>query len=167
MLKITRLCQIADGYQGNISRPAYCLLPLQIQQFAQLGIVSQLAVRIQRQVIGKQVYVVREQGLHSPLLHTNYSLVFPPPEITVMHEHGVGTLCNRRVYLNPPMEVCIQRDPSGLYAAADSGDSGDIPGLSFPYTPPELAHLELDTAALEIDDCLDQVLALMKEQGII
>jgi bifunctional enzyme CysN/CysC len=71
------------------------------------------------------------------------------------------------VYLNPPMEVCIQRDPSGLYAAADSGDSGDIPGLSFPYTPPELAHLELDTAALEIDDCLDQVLALMKEQGII
>lgn len=71
------------------------------------------------------------------------------------------------IYLNPPMEVCIQRDPSGLYAAADSGDSGDIPGLSFPYTPPELAHLELDTAALEIDECLDQVIALMKEQGII
>lgn len=71
------------------------------------------------------------------------------------------------IYLNPPMEVCIQRDPSGLYAAADSGDSGDIPGLSFPYTPPEVAHLELDTAALEIDECLDQVIALMKEQGII
>lgn len=71
------------------------------------------------------------------------------------------------IYLNPPMEVCIQRDPSGLYAAADSSDSGDVPGLSFPYSPPELAHLELDTAALEIDDCLDQVISLMKEQGII
>lgn len=76
------------------------------------------------------------------------------------------------VYLNPPMDVCIQRDPSGLYAAAegagkDGGDSSDVPGLSFPYSPPEQAHLELDTAALSIEDCLDQVVNLMKQEEII
>ncbi|MCH7816532.1 MAG: sulfate adenylyltransferase subunit CysN [Proteobacteria bacterium] len=71
------------------------------------------------------------------------------------------------IYLNPPMEVCIQRDPSGLYAAAEGSDSTDIPGLSFPYDPPELTHLELDTAALSIEECLDRVTKLMLAEKII
>ncbi|NQV68576.1 MAG: sulfate adenylyltransferase subunit CysN [Pseudohongiella sp.] len=71
------------------------------------------------------------------------------------------------VYLNPPMEVCIQRDPSGLYAAADRLESPDIPGLSFPYSAPEVAHLELDTARLSVEDCLQQVIKLMQTEAII
>ncbi|MDA1371616.1 MAG: sulfate adenylyltransferase subunit CysN [Proteobacteria bacterium] len=71
------------------------------------------------------------------------------------------------IFLNPPMEVCIQRDPSGLYAAAESSDSKDIPGLSFPYSPPEVTHLKLDTAALSIDECLNEVIKLMATEGII
>ena len=71
------------------------------------------------------------------------------------------------VHLNPPMEVCIQRDPSGLYAAAEGKDSTDIPGLSFPYNPPETVHLELDTDDLSIDACLDEVIRLMREKKII
>jgi bifunctional enzyme CysN/CysC len=71
------------------------------------------------------------------------------------------------IYLNPPLEVCIQRDPSGLYASAEAQDSNDIPGLSFPYSPPDVCHLELDTASLDIDQCLDKVLKLMREQGIV
>jgi bifunctional enzyme CysN/CysC len=71
------------------------------------------------------------------------------------------------VYLNPPMEVCIQRDPSGLYAAAETSESSDIPGLSFPYDQPQITHLELDTSSLSIDECLQQVLDLMKQHEII
>ncbi|MEX2468698.1 MAG: sulfate adenylyltransferase subunit CysN, partial [Pseudohongiellaceae bacterium] len=59
------------------------------------------------------------------------------------------------VYLNPPMEVCIERDPSGLYASAEGSESSDIPGLSFPYEAPELTHLELDTSVLDVEECLD------------
>jgi len=71
------------------------------------------------------------------------------------------------VYLNPPMEVCIQRDPSGLYAAADSSESSDVPGLSFPYDKPEHTNLELDTSQLSVDQCLEQVLNLMREHQIV
>ena len=71
------------------------------------------------------------------------------------------------VYLNPPMEVCIQRDPSGLYTAAEGSVSTDIPGLSFLYSPPENTHLELDTDQLSIEECLDQVIKLMEEEEII
>lgn len=71
------------------------------------------------------------------------------------------------IYLNPPLEVCMQRDPSGLYAAAEGKESADIPGVSFPYDVPDNACLELDTAALSVDECLDQVIAMMQQQGII
>ena len=75
------------------------------------------------------------------------------------------------VYLNPPIEVCKARDPSGLYAAAAGDDSPDVPGLSFPYEPPygkqDNCHLELDTAALDVEECLDKVLAMMQTAGVI
>ncbi|MDD9960277.1 MAG: sulfate adenylyltransferase subunit CysN [Gammaproteobacteria bacterium] len=71
------------------------------------------------------------------------------------------------VYCNPPLDICIQRDPSGLYAAAEGKESTDIPGLSFPYSPPESIHLELDTDALSIEQCLDRVIKLMEEEEIV
>ena len=61
----------------------------------------------------------------------------------------------------------MQRDPSGLYAAAEGSDSTDIPGLSFPYSPPELTHLELDTDALDVDECLDRVVSILREKNVI
>lgn len=95
------------------------------------------------------------------------SFVAPNPD---SREHALSVIGKDNcyiVFLNPPMDACIQRDPSGLYASAEGSDSQDIPGLSFPYEPPEVAHLELDTAALSIDDCLKEVVKLMKEQEII
>jgi bifunctional enzyme CysN/CysC len=71
------------------------------------------------------------------------------------------------IYLNPPMETCIQRDPSGLYAAAQGTESTDIPGLSFSYSAPEVTRLELDTTALSVDECLEKVLKIMRDEEII
>ncbi len=71
------------------------------------------------------------------------------------------------VYLNPPLEVCMQRDPSGLYAAADNSDSADVPGLSFPYDEPEYTNLELDTSELSVEECLKRVLKLMRNHKVI
>ena len=71
------------------------------------------------------------------------------------------------IYLNPPLEICKQRDPSGLYTAYESSKSDDVPGLSFPYQPPANVRLELDTSALSIEESLDEVLKLMRTEGII
>ncbi len=85
-------------------------------------------------------------------------------------EHALSVIGKGNCYLvfcNPPIEVCVQRDPSGLYAAAEGSNSINIPGLSFPYTPPEAIHLELDTEALSIEECLDRVITLMGQEKII
>ncbi len=85
-------------------------------------------------------------------------------------EHALSVIGKENcliVYLNPPMDICIQRDPSGLYAAADSTESSDVPGLSFPYDEPEYINLELDTSTLSVEQCLEQVLRLMREHEVL
>lgn len=85
-------------------------------------------------------------------------------------EHALSVIGKENcyiVYLNPDFEVCVQRDPSGLYAAAEGSSSTDIPGLSFPYEPPEEAHLELDTGNLSIEECLQKIIELMESAEII
>jgi bifunctional enzyme CysN/CysC len=85
-------------------------------------------------------------------------------------EHAISVIGKDNcyiIYLNPPIQACIQRDPSGLYAAAEGTESTDIPGLSFPYSAPEVARLELDTAALSVDECLEKVLKIMRDEEII
>jgi adenylylsulfate kinase-like enzyme len=65
------------------------------------------------------------------------------------------------------MEVCKQRDPSGIYAAAQATSSADVPGLSFPYPRPEHVDIELDTSALTVEDCLDEVISMMQSKAFI
>ena len=67
------------------------------------------------------------------------------------------------VYLNPPLAVCQQRDPSGLYSASTT----DIPGISFEYETPTNVALELDTSALTPQDCVERVMGLLGERGVL
>ncbi|MDR0780926.1 MAG: sulfate adenylyltransferase subunit CysN [Pseudomonadales bacterium] len=71
------------------------------------------------------------------------------------------------VYLNPPLDVCQARDPSGLYAAAQNRDAGDVPGLSFPYEAPENPDLVLPTDQMTVDECVDRVINLLKERLVL
>ena len=87
-----------------------------------------------------------------------------------LREHAISVIGKDNchiVYLNPPMETCIQRDPSGLYATAQGAESTDIQGLSFPYSAPEVTLIELDTAALSVNECLEKVLKIMRDENII
>jgi bifunctional enzyme CysN/CysC len=71
------------------------------------------------------------------------------------------------VYLNPPLTVCQQRDPSGIYAAESINPGGNVPGISFPYEEPAQPDLVLPTHELDIDECIDRVLNLLKERTVI
>ncbi len=71
------------------------------------------------------------------------------------------------VYLNPPLNVCQQRDPSGLYAAEAIKPTRNVPGVSFPYEAPSLPDLILPTHEIDVDECVDRVLNLMRERELI
>ncbi len=71
------------------------------------------------------------------------------------------------IYCHAPLEVCETRDVKGLYKKARAGEIKDFTGISSPYEPPQAAELVVDTGSFSLDECVDQVLGLLRERGII
>ena len=65
------------------------------------------------------------------------------------------------------LAICEQRDVKGLYKKARRGEIEHFTGISSPYEAPEKPELRLNTGSNSLQDCVDQVLALLKQRGII
>ena len=71
------------------------------------------------------------------------------------------------VYLDCPVEICRMRDSSSLYDRADAGEIPDFPGVSFTYEPPEDPDLRINTAEVELEECVDRILDLLSRHGVL
>lgn len=71
------------------------------------------------------------------------------------------------VYCRCPIEVCESRDTKGLYRRARAGEVKDFTGVSSPYESPERPDLALDTGAESLETCVNRVVALLHQRGVI
>lgn len=71
------------------------------------------------------------------------------------------------IYCKASLEVCEERDVKGLYKKARSGEIPAFTGITSPYEEPDNPELEVDTAALSLDESVDQVIGLLRERGIL
>ncbi|TWT52026.1 putative adenylyl-sulfate kinase [Thalassoglobus neptunius] len=71
------------------------------------------------------------------------------------------------VYVDAPLETCEARDPKGLYKKARAGEIKGFTGIDDPYEIPENAELVLDSDSKGIDELADEVIAFLKERGMI
>jgi adenylyl-sulfate kinase len=71
------------------------------------------------------------------------------------------------VYINAPLAVCELRDPKGLYKRVRRGEIGHFTGVDSPYEPPLSPHLELHTDAMSPDQCVDQLVSLLKSHRLL
>lgn len=71
------------------------------------------------------------------------------------------------VYVQAPLELCQQRDPRGHYKQAEQGEMPRLPGAGTTYEPPTNPHLILNTDRQSIDECVKEVLGLLKAQKLI
>jgi bifunctional enzyme CysN/CysC len=69
------------------------------------------------------------------------------------------------VYVSTPLEVCERRDTKGLYKLARQGVVPNFTGVSAPYEPPLAPELELNTAELSVQQCVEQVLRTLGESS--
>ena len=70
------------------------------------------------------------------------------------------------VYLSAPLGVCRQRKPD-TYAKADSGEIKHFSGVTAAYEPPSEPDLALPTHELDVDVCVDRIVDLLRERGIV
>ena len=71
------------------------------------------------------------------------------------------------VHVDCPLEVCIERDPKGLYKKALSGQISDFTGISAPYETPLNPELTLKPHQETIEHSVDKVLEYLYSRGII
>lgn len=71
------------------------------------------------------------------------------------------------VYVDTPLEVCIERDTKGLYKKALSNEIPEFTGISSPYEIPEKPDLILRTHKETKEQCVESVLEYLYSRGFI
>jgi bifunctional enzyme CysN/CysC len=71
------------------------------------------------------------------------------------------------VFVDTPLEICMQRDPKGLYAKAKAGAIKNFTGIDSPYEPPQAPELVLKTVAADPALEAERVLAYLRQGGYV
>ena len=95
------------------------------------------------------------------------ALVAPKEDIRARARNLIGPDRFVEVFVDTPLEVCRERDPHGLYEAAERGEIPQFPGVSATYDQPTDMDLRVDTSTQSVDDCVDAILSLLNERGFL
>jgi bifunctional enzyme CysN/CysC len=71
------------------------------------------------------------------------------------------------VFVDTPIEICMQRDPKGLYEKARAGTIKNFTGIDSPYEPPEQAELTIHTVQAEPEHHAQAIVAWLRDKGYI
>jgi len=73
--------------------------------------------------------------------------------------------CFVEIYLNCPLEVCVQRDVKGMYKRALAGELKNFTGVSDPYEEPLHPELVLNTHEETPEQSAEKVLEYLRVRG--
>jgi adenylylsulfate kinase len=71
------------------------------------------------------------------------------------------------IFVDCPLDVCISRDPKGLYAKARVGMIQDLTGLNDSYEPPDDPEIHLQTESLSVEGAVDSVMLYLAAHHFI
>ncbi len=71
------------------------------------------------------------------------------------------------IFVDTPIEVCMERDPKGLYLKARQGEIKHFTGLDSPYEDPETAELTVKTVGSDPADLAARIVLYLRDAGII
>lgn len=71
------------------------------------------------------------------------------------------------VFVKTPLDVCIERDPKGLYKKALKGEITDLTGLQDPYEEPLDPELIIDTTQGTPNDAARMIIGKLEEIGYL
>ena len=71
------------------------------------------------------------------------------------------------VFVNAPLQTCIDRDVKGMYAKAIAGEIKQFTGISDPYEEPLNAEIVVNTAEQTLDESVKQILTYLESRALI
>ena len=79
--------------------------------------------------------------------------------------HAAADLPFVEVFVDAPIETCMERDVKGLYARAAAGEIPQFTGVSDPYEPPENPELHIKTDEETPETSVASVLLYLETNG--
>jgi bifunctional enzyme CysN/CysC len=71
------------------------------------------------------------------------------------------------IFVDTPLEVCIARDPKGLYGKAQAGQLKNFTGIDSAYEAPTTSELVLTTVKRDAVGLAEDVVAYLKKRGYV
>ncbi len=71
------------------------------------------------------------------------------------------------VFVDTPLEVCMQRDPKGLYEKAKAGKIKNFTGIDSPYEAPEKAEITIRTVEATPEAQAQSIVRYLREHGYL
>jgi len=71
------------------------------------------------------------------------------------------------VWVSTPLDICIGRDPKGLYARAHAGRLTGMTGIDDPYEQPMVPEITVDTSERPPEESVRQVLEALEQRGLV
>jgi adenylylsulfate kinase len=71
------------------------------------------------------------------------------------------------VFVDTPLELCIQRDVKGMYKKAIAGEMKNFTGISDPYEPPLNAEIVIQTQKESEQESAARILGSLERMGLI
>jgi bifunctional enzyme CysN/CysC len=71
------------------------------------------------------------------------------------------------VFVDTPIEICMQRDPKGLYEKAKAGKIKNFTGIDSPYEEPERADLAIKTVEATPEAHAQAIVGYLRDKGYL
>lgn len=71
------------------------------------------------------------------------------------------------IFVDCPVETCMERDVKGLYRKALAGEISNFTGVTDPYEPPEAPELHLRTDQQSPEESAEAVVAYLEARGLL
>jgi adenylylsulfate kinase len=71
------------------------------------------------------------------------------------------------VYVDCPLEICMARDPKGIYRKAQSGESATVPGFQASYEPPEHPDVRVSGVDESPDVAAHTIMRMLQQRGYL
>jgi bifunctional enzyme CysN/CysC len=71
------------------------------------------------------------------------------------------------VFVDTPIEICMQRDPKGLYLKAKAGEIKNFTGIDSPYEAPANPELHIKTEDADAATHAAAIVAYLRERGFV
>jgi len=112
-------------------------------------------------ILDRKENIRRAAELSKIILQSGFNVICcfisPSKRMRQLAKSIVGTLHFVEVFVDAPVEVCIKRDPKGIYAKALKGEIRHVSGIDSPYEPPFLADIYINTVDSSINACTNKL----------